>query len=119
MQEKKIVKQIMSNLFHKGAETMTKKAFLFPGQGCQTVGMGEALYKEYPIVKQAFDTAGAVTGKDIAALCLQGPEEELSQTVNAQIAIFTLSMGIFLELKDAGILPDMAAGFSLGEYTAL
>lgn len=98
---------------------MTKKAFLFPGQGCQTVGMGEALYKEYPMVKKAFDTAEAVTGKDIAALCFQGPEDELSQTVNAQIAIFTLSMGIFLELKEGGILPDMVAGFSLGEYSAL
>lgn len=98
---------------------MTKKAFLFPGQGCQTVGMGEALYHEYPMVKKAFDTASNITGKDIATLCFQGPEEELSQTVNAQIAIFTLSMGIFLTLKEAGISPDMAAGFSLGEYTAL
>lgn len=98
---------------------MTKKAFLFPGQGCQTVGMGESLYKEYPMVKKTFDIAGEVTGKDIAALCFQGPEEELSQTVNAQIAIFTLSMGIFLQLKESGILPDMVSGFSLGEYTAL
>lgn len=98
---------------------MTKKAFLFPGQGCQTVGMGEALYQTYPIIKKTFDVAGEVTGKDIAALCFQGPEEELSQTVNAQIAIFTLSMGIFLALKEAGILPDMVSGFSLGEYTAL
>lgn len=98
---------------------MTKKAFLFPGQGCQTVGMGEALYHAYPMVKKTFDTASNVTGKDIAALCFQGPEETLSQTVNAQIAIFTLSMGIFLQLKEEGISPDMAAGFSLGEYTAL
>ena len=98
---------------------MTKKAFLFPGQGCQTVGMGESLYQAYPMVKKAFDTAEAVTGRDIAALCFQGPEEILSQTVNSQLAIFTLSMGVFLTLQEAGVTPDMAAGFSLGEYTAL
>lgn len=98
---------------------MTKKAFIFPGQGCQYLGMGAALYEKYPLVKQAFDTAKSVTAKDIAALCFNGPEEALAQTINAQVAIFTLSMGIFLQLKEACIMPDMVAGFSLGEYTAL
>lgn len=98
---------------------MTKKAFIFPGQGCQYLGMGEDIYHTYPRIRQTFDTAKTITGKDIAALCLQGPEEELSQTINAQVAIFTLSMGIFLQLKDLDITPDMISGFSLGEYTAL
>ena len=102
---------------------MSKTVFLFPGQGAQYVSMGRDIYDASPIVKDLFYRAKAVTGIDIAKVCFEGPEELLNRTDIAQPAIFTVSaamLGVMSEiLGDAVPKPDIAAGLSLGEYTAL
>ncbi|MBL9085326.1 MAG: ACP S-malonyltransferase [Planctomycetales bacterium] len=102
---------------------MSKIAFLFPGQGAQTVGMGKAVYDEYPAVRTLFDRAGAVLGYDLAKLCFEGPAETLDQTDRSQPALYVCSLAALEVLKAKS--PDVvagctaAAGLSLGEYTAL
>ena len=100
---------------------MTKKmAFLFPGQGSQSVGMGKDLYENFDSAKEVFKTADAVLGKSISALCFEGPEEDLKQTVNTQPCIVTTSIAALESLKsEFGINPDYVAGHSLGEYCAM
>lgn len=100
---------------------MSKRiAFLFPGQGSQSVGMGEALYKKGPARIQAFyEEASDVLGTDIARISFKGPEEILLQTVNTQPAILVHSVAAAWLLGEEGIRPDFTAGHSLGEYTAL
>lgn len=98
---------------------MGKLAFVFPGQGAQTVGMGQALAAAYPVAGEVFDRAGAALGADMRSLCFEGPEEELKKTENTQPAILTVSYAVLEILKQKGFAPEMTAGLSLGEYTAL
>ncbi len=100
---------------------MNKVAFVFPGQGSQSVGMGRDLYEQSPLAKQVFDEADEVLGYSLSKLCFEGPEEELRQTVNTQPAVMTTSVACLraaMGSSDA-VQPSFVAGHSLGEYTAL
>jgi [acyl-carrier-protein] S-malonyltransferase len=96
---------------------MSKTAFVFPGQGSQYVGMGKDLYERVPEARKQFDQADAVLGFPLSRICFEGPEEELKQTKNTQPAIFLHSM-VAVNLY-RGVRATMAAGHSLGEYSAL
>ena len=100
---------------------MTKKiAFLFPGQGSQSVGMGKDLYENFDAAKKVFDTADSVLGKSITTLCFAGPEDSLKQTVNTQPCIVTMSIAALEALKsECDVKADFTAGHSLGEYCAM
>ena len=100
---------------------MAKKiAFLFPGQGSQSVGMGKDIYENYVEAKSIYDTADAILGKSITELCFEGPEEDLKQTVNTQPCIVTTSIALMEALRsELNIVPDYTAGHSLGEYCAM
>ena len=97
---------------------MTKTAFLFAGQGAQYLGMARDLYEQYDVVKATFEEASQVLGYDVRALIDQD-EEKLNQTRYTQPAILTTSLAIYRLLVEKGIRPDMVAGLSLGEYSAL
>lgn len=96
---------------------MTKTAFIFPGQGSQYVGMGKDLYEGSDTAKALFDKADEILGFPISRICFEGPEEELKQTKNTQPAIFLHSIVLFHLINKAQF--EMAAGHSLGEYSAL
>jgi [acyl-carrier-protein] S-malonyltransferase len=98
---------------------MGKTALLFPGQGSQFVGMGRTLAGAYPAARLIFETADQTLGFSISRLCVEGGEEELKLTENAQPAILTVSVAAFTMLRELGIRPDYVAGHSLGEYSAL
>lgn len=98
---------------------MSQFAYIFPGQGSQKVGMGSDLVDNYPIAREVFDNADSSLGKSISQLCFEGPEEELRQTENTQLAILTCSVAILKVLNHSGINPEIVAGHSLGEYSAL
>lgn len=93
-----------------------KKAYLFPGQGSQYTGMGENHYLFNPIFKRFCDQSSEILGHDLISVMFEGPEEELKQTRNTQPAIFLHSIALFESLKQQ---PDMVAGHSLGEFSAL
>ena len=97
---------------------MTKRAFLFAGQGAQKLGMASDLYATYPVVKETFDTASRILGYDLREL-IDSDEEKLNQTRYTQPAILTTSVAIYRLLAENGITPDIVAGLSLGEYSAL
>jgi [acyl-carrier-protein] S-malonyltransferase len=97
---------------------MTKTAFLFAGQGAQKLGMARDLYDQYPIVKETYDQASRVLGYDLRDL-IDHDEEKLNQTRFTQPAILTTSVAIYRLLVEKGLQPDMVAGLSLGEYSAL
>lgn len=95
-------------------------AFLFPGQGSQAVGMGRDLAVNFPLARQTFEEANDALGFDLAALCYNGPEDELKLTANTQPAILAVSIAALRVVRsEAGLTPDFAAGHSLGEYSAL
>lgn len=96
-----------------------KTAFLFPGQGAQSVGMGKDIFDNFEEARKVYQKAEEVTGIDVKKLCFEGPEEELMKTENTQICILTTSLAILAVLEKNGITAKMAAGLSLGEYTAL
>ncbi|MCA9073725.1 MAG: ACP S-malonyltransferase [Planctomycetaceae bacterium] len=102
---------------------MSRIAFLFPGQGAQHVGMGKTLVVRYPAAARLFEQANDILGYDLAKLCFEGPAEELDSTVISQPAIFVTSLAALEKLRadspDIVLSCEMAAGLSLGEYTAL
>lgn len=95
------------------------KAFLFPGQGSQSVGMGKDLIEGYDIAKDIYKQADDILGFSLSELCFDGSVEELTKTENAQPAILTYSHIVTEILKSKGITPDFVAGHSLGEFSAL
>lgn len=102
---------------------MSKIAFLFPGQGAQSVGMGRDLAESLPAARELFDRANDVLGYDLAELCFEGPEDHLDTTVHSQPALFVTSLVALESLKEKS--PEIVesceatAGLSLGEYTAM
>lgn len=102
---------------------ISKTAYVFPGQGSQSVGMGLDLYRRYPTAREVFDEADATLGFPLSCLCFDGPEEELTRTDNAQPAILVTSIACLRAAQQASNKdspsPSFVAGHSLGEYTAL
>lgn len=100
-----------------------KNAFLFPGQGAQVVGMGKDIAIEHSEAAAIFDQANEIVGYDLSSICFEGPEEKLNSTTVSQPAIFTMSAAILSVIRSKPatkeLVPDVTAGLSLGEYTAL
>jgi len=94
-------------------------AFCFPGQGSQAVGMGKGFHDASAAARAVFEEAGDVLGLDVARLCFEGPEAALQLTANTQPAILTVSVAGAALLSERGLAPAIAAGHSLGEYSAL
>lgn len=95
-------------------------AFLFPGQGAQFVGMGKDVAEQYPQAKAIFEKADKIVGFDLTKICFEGPAEKLNTTTISQPAIFTVSAAILEVMRmTTSLKPDVTAGLSLGEYTAL
>ena len=96
-----------------------KIAFIFPGQGSQYIGMGKELVENFPLAAEIMEKANEILELDLAGLCFNGPAEELNLTENTQPAIYTISYMVTRLLNEEGIYPLLAAGHSLGEYSAL
>jgi [acyl-carrier-protein] S-malonyltransferase len=96
----------------------TQIAFLFPGQGSQAVGMGRELAERFPVAAETFAEADAALGFPLSKLCFEGPEETLRLTENTQPAIMTVSVAAARVLAGHGVEPALAAGHSLGEWSA-
>jgi [acyl-carrier-protein] S-malonyltransferase len=98
---------------------MGKLAFIFPGQGSQSVGMGKDLHEGFAEARAVFDAVDGALGERLSTLCFEGPEEQQKLTANTQPCILTVSTAAAAVLAREGIRPDLVAGHSLGEYSAL
>lgn len=99
---------------------MGKVAYIFPGQGSQYVGMGYDFYREFSEAADVFHSAEVALRYNLTDIIFKGPEDELNRTINTQPAVLTVSLAIYAVLKAQGLpQPDLVAGHSLGEYTAL
>ncbi|NLA57848.1 MAG: ACP S-malonyltransferase [Firmicutes bacterium] len=98
---------------------MGKTAWVFPGQGSQYLGMGRSIAEAHPGAMALMNRASELLGYDLAELCWEGPEEKLKQTEYTQPALLTVSTMLSSALKSHGLAPDVVAGHSLGEYSAL
>ena len=96
-----------------------KIGYIFPGQGTQTVGMGKDIYEKYEEAKNVYKIIDNSLNENIEELTYEKTQEELNKTENTQITIYAMSMAILEILKNKGIKPEVAAGLSLGEYSAL
>lgn len=95
-----------------------KTAFLFSGQGAQTIGMGKELCENFAVASDTFDAASAAIGIDMKAMIFDGDSETLMITENTQPAILTMSIAAYRVVESMGFRPDVVAGLSLGEYSA-
>ncbi len=98
---------------------MATLAFVFPGQGSQKVGMGRELAERFPAARRVFEEVDEALGEPLSARCFDGPEEALRLTATTQPAILAASTAAAAVLAGAGVVPDLVAGHSLGEYSAL
>lgn len=97
-----------------------KRAFIFPGQGSQYVGMGKEFYDNFKVAREVFEEADEALCLPISKLCFEGPEDQLKLTENTQPAILTVSVVCLRVLQgEKGLVPAVTAGHSLGEYSAL
>ena len=98
-----------------------RRAFIFPGQGAQYVGMGKDYFDSFSIARETFEEADDLLGMALSKIIFEGPEDLLTQTKNSQVAIFVTSMAIFRTMQQQlpELVPAVCAGLSLGEYTAL
>jgi [acyl-carrier-protein] S-malonyltransferase len=98
----------------------SKIAFVFPGQGSQSVGMGKDLYENFPAAREVFEEADEALGFALSKMCFEGTDEDLALTANTQPAILTTSVAAYRAMRENGFPePDFVAGHSLGEYSAL
>ncbi len=99
---------------------MSKTAFIFPGQGSQSIGMGKNLFENFPAARSIFEEADETLGFSLSEMCFSGKESDLQLTANTQPAILTTSVAAYRAMAEEGITkPDFVAGHSLGEYSAL
>jgi [acyl-carrier-protein] S-malonyltransferase len=98
--------------------TSHQLAFLFPGQGSQTIGMGKDLAEKFPVARQTFEEADDALGYELSKLCFEGPEDQLRLTEITQPAILTASIAAWRVLDEKGMKAAFVAGHSLGEYSA-
>jgi [acyl-carrier-protein] S-malonyltransferase len=98
---------------------LKKIAFLFPGQGSQAVGMGQDVYEAYAFVRELFEMASDIVKIDLAKLIFKGTMENLTQTVNLQPALTVVNLSFLTAILNEQIKPNVTAGHSLGEYSAL